>query len=184
MIQHAIRSSFPNVKVIIPREAGLVVLKGAVLFGHSPSSVSQRACKNTYGVDKAVPFDNDKHDIRKKIDREGRPLCNDVFDKYVEIGQYVALNEATTDQSYVPITENQTSSGVAIYASTQKSPMYVTDDGCVKIGYVRDKILDKSVPREERSVLVSMRFGGTEIEVTAKEERTGNDTKAIVNFLG
>ncbi|KAL3879866.1 hypothetical protein ACJMK2_032143 [Sinanodonta woodiana] len=42
MLQHAIRSSFPNVKVIIPEEAGLVVLKGAVVFGHSQSSISHR----------------------------------------------------------------------------------------------------------------------------------------------
>ncbi|KAL3879884.1 hypothetical protein ACJMK2_032160 [Sinanodonta woodiana] len=184
MLQHAIRSSFPNVKVIIPNEAGLVVLKGAVVFGHSPSSVSHRVSKYTYGIIQAVPFDNEKHDIRKKIRGDQGPLCNDIFDKFVEIGQSVTLYEATPEQSYVPITESESSIGFAVYASTQKSPMYVTDDGCVKLGCVKVNIVDNSVPRHERHVLFSMMFGGTEIEVTAREIKNGNVTKAIVNCLG
>ncbi|KAL3879596.1 hypothetical protein ACJMK2_031885 [Sinanodonta woodiana] len=184
MLQIAIRTSFPNVKVIIPHEAGLVVLKGAVVFGHNPSSISHRICKYTYGVDKTVPFDSEKHDIRKRIERDSGTRCKDIFDKYVEIGESVALHVPTTEKSYIPSTGTQSSVGFTIYASTQKSPMYVTDDGCVKLGYVEINILDKSVPRDERSILFSMTFGGTEIDVTAREQRTGNVTKAIVNFLG
>ncbi|KAL3879594.1 hypothetical protein ACJMK2_031883 [Sinanodonta woodiana] len=184
MLQHAIRASFPNVKVIIPHEAGLVVLKGAVIFGHSPSSVSHRVCKYTYGISTTSTFDNKKHDIKKRIHRDETTLCSDLFAKYVEIGESVALNVATKAESFIPTTESQSSVGVEIYASTHKSPMYVTDDGCLKLGYVSVNILDKSVPRDERCVLVSMTFGGTEIEVTATEERTGTITKATVNFLG
>ncbi|KAK3578318.1 hypothetical protein CHS0354_004228 [Potamilus streckersoni] len=184
MLQHAIRSNFPNVKVIIPHEAGLVVLKGAVVFGHVPSSVAQRVCKYTYGVGTTLPFDNENHDITKRIECEDGPRCDDIFDKYVEIGQTIALNEATKEKMYVPTTENQSSVGFSIYASTQKSPKYVTDNGCMKLGYVLINILDKSVPRDQRSFLFSMTFGGTEIEVAAKEKRTGNATKATVDFLG
>ncbi|KAL3879869.1 hypothetical protein ACJMK2_032146 [Sinanodonta woodiana] len=178
MLQHAIRTSFPNVRIIIPYEAGLVILKGAVVFGHSPSSVSHRVCKYTYGIAKTVPFDSEKHDIRKRIE------IDYIFDKYVEIGEFVALHVATTEYGYLPSSESQSAIGFKIYASTQKSPMYVTDDGCVKLGNVSVNILDKTVPRGERSVYFSMTFGGTEIEVTAREERTGNITKAIINFLG
>ncbi|KAL3879598.1 hypothetical protein ACJMK2_031886 [Sinanodonta woodiana] len=184
MLQHAIRTSFPNVRIIIPDEAGLVILKGAVVFGHSPSSVSHRVCKYTYGIAKTVPFDSEKHDIRKRIERDSGPRCDDIFDKYVEIGESVELHVATTEYGYLPSSESQSAVGFKIYASTQKSPMYVTDDGCVKLGNVSVNILDKTVPRGERSVYFSMTFGGTEIEVTAREERTGNITKAIVNFLG
>ncbi|KAL3879877.1 hypothetical protein ACJMK2_032154 [Sinanodonta woodiana] len=184
MLQHAIRTSFPNVRIIIPYEAGLVILKGAVVFGHSPSSVSHRVCKYTYGIAKTVPFDSEKHDIRKRIERDSGPRCDDIFDKYVETGESVALHVATTEYGYLPSSESQSAIGFKIYASTQKSPMYVTDDGCVKLGNVSVNILDKTVPRGERSVYFSMTFGGTEIEVTAGEERTGNITKAIVNFLG
>ncbi|KAL3879879.1 hypothetical protein ACJMK2_032156 [Sinanodonta woodiana] len=184
MLQHAIRSSFSNVKVIIPHEAGLVVLNGAVVFGHNPSSVSHRVSKYTYGIANAVPFDNEKHDIRKRITGDQGALCNDIFAKFVEVGQSVTLYEATPEQPYVPITESLSSIGLTVYASTQKYPMYVTDDGCLKLGYVEVNIVDNNVPRNDRCVLVSMTFGGTEIEVTAREKKNGNMTKTIVNCLG
>ncbi|KAL3879862.1 hypothetical protein ACJMK2_032141 [Sinanodonta woodiana] len=122
MLQHAIRSSFPNVKVIIPHEAGLVVLKGAVVFGHNPSSVSHRICKFTYGVKTTHMFDSEKHDIKKRIEPDCVPLCDDIFDKYVEIGQSVALHVATTEHSYTPTTESQSSVGFRIYASICLNP--------------------------------------------------------------
>ncbi|KAL3879590.1 hypothetical protein ACJMK2_031879 [Sinanodonta woodiana] len=184
MLQNAIRSSFRNVKVIIPQEAGLVILKGAVVFGHNPSSVLYRVCKYTYGVAISLRFDPKKHDPRKRKESDLGPLCGDIFQKYVEIGQSVAFNVATTEQSYTPSKESQSFVGFTIYASIQKSPMYVTDYGCVKLGHVIMNILDKSVKRDERIFAFSMTFGGTEIEVTAREKRTGIVRKAIVNFLG
>lgn len=36
VLQGAIRENFPKLRVIVPPEAGLAVLKGAVLFGHEP----------------------------------------------------------------------------------------------------------------------------------------------------
>lgn len=35
IVQDAIRKAFPECRVVVPHEAGLAVLKGAVLFGHS-----------------------------------------------------------------------------------------------------------------------------------------------------
>jgi activator of 2-hydroxyglutaryl-CoA dehydratase len=41
LVQDAIRDKIgTSIKLIIPVEAGLAVLKGAVLFGHQPKSVS------------------------------------------------------------------------------------------------------------------------------------------------
>lgn len=39
MMQDAIMKAFPDKRVIVPEEAGLVVLKGAVMFGHEPYAV-------------------------------------------------------------------------------------------------------------------------------------------------
>ncbi|KAK3577061.1 hypothetical protein CHS0354_003148 [Potamilus streckersoni] len=184
MLQHAIRSSFPNVKVIIPQEAGLVVLKGAVVFGHSPSFITQRVCKYTYGVDVSLPFDNKIHDPMKRSEYADGPRCDGIFDKYVEIGQSIALNEITEEKSYSPLEENQRSLIFKIFASTKKSPMYVTDEGCVKLGYVEVDILDMSVPRKERQYLLSLKLGGTEFDVQVREKRTGKIAKTTTNFLG
>ena len=36
LIQDAIKKAFPQLRVIVPEDAGLVVLKGAVIYGHQP----------------------------------------------------------------------------------------------------------------------------------------------------
>ena len=36
---------FRDKKVIIPEGAGMAVLKGAVIFGHDPSAISERKCR-------------------------------------------------------------------------------------------------------------------------------------------
>jgi len=50
MVQETLKAEFPNLKVIVPFDAGLAVLKGAVLFGHSPMVITTRICPNTYGM--------------------------------------------------------------------------------------------------------------------------------------
>ena len=50
MLQEAVREAFSELKVIVPQDAGLAVLKGAVLYGHEPKTISARVCKYTYGI--------------------------------------------------------------------------------------------------------------------------------------
>jgi hypothetical protein len=38
----AIKDKFPNLSVIVPRDPGLAVLKGAVLYGCEPHSITER----------------------------------------------------------------------------------------------------------------------------------------------
>ncbi|KAK3600055.1 hypothetical protein CHS0354_012746 [Potamilus streckersoni] len=73
MLQKAIKSSFPNINVFIPGDAGLVVLKGAVVFGHSLSSIAMRVSKFTYGINSLVPFDTKIHDIKKRRECDDGP---------------------------------------------------------------------------------------------------------------
>jgi hypothetical protein len=42
-------------------EAGLAVLKGAVLFGHQPKIVSRRIVRLTYGIQSWPEWDADLH---------------------------------------------------------------------------------------------------------------------------
>jgi molecular chaperone DnaK (HSP70) len=59
IIQHEIQSSFPNHRVIVPEDAELSVLKGAVLFGHKPDYIVARIARYTYGVDTRRDFNPD-----------------------------------------------------------------------------------------------------------------------------
>ncbi|KAK3576893.1 hypothetical protein CHS0354_012950 [Potamilus streckersoni] len=183
MLQDAIRTNCPKVDIVIPPDAGLVVLKGAVVFGHNANIMAQRVCKYTYGVSACVKFDPAKHDQGKKIIRNGKLYCDDIFHQHVEMGQTVTLNEVQSEEDYLPLEEDQEEIGFDIYAATEKFPTYVTDEGCVKLGTVTIKIHDRSVPLKQRNVSVSMTFSGTEIEVSAKDVLTGQSTSVFVDFL-
>jgi hypothetical protein len=58
--QHsAMKTNFPDKHIIIPEEAVLSVLKGAVLFGHKPDYIASRVMRVSYGTDVTVLFDPD-----------------------------------------------------------------------------------------------------------------------------
>ncbi|KAL3841758.1 hypothetical protein ACJMK2_019860 [Sinanodonta woodiana] len=184
VLQKAIREHFSNKKVITPLEAGLVVLKGAVVFGHDPNIMRGRICKNTYGVQTSITFDPNIHPLHSRVTINGVDYFELAFHKHVEIGQTVICGEPQVSRSYLPISEYQRSLSFAIYTSTNRSPLSVRDVSCIKLGEVKVDDLDTSVPLERRSVLVTFTFSGTEIEVKAKERVTGRVVCATVNFLG
>ena len=45
ILQGRIKREFQDYRVVIPNEPGLAVLRGAVLFGHDPSIISERIAK-------------------------------------------------------------------------------------------------------------------------------------------
>lgn len=153
MLQHAIRSNFPNLKVFIPKNAGLVVLKGAVIFGFNPSAIVVRVCKFTYGVAyvREGPFIEGECDEDKV--QEGD--CVDLFKQFVKIGDEIRIDDTQGNISFIPRYEHLEEVDIPVYACDQDSPVYVTDKGCLNLGYVTVKIRDRTVPREERKLLVA-----------------------------
>ncbi|XP_052235934.1 heat shock 70 kDa protein 12A-like isoform X4 [Dreissena polymorpha] len=77
--QETIRMEFPRMKVIIPTDAGLSVLKGAVIFGHSPTFIKERISKYTYGTNASGRFDDSKHPLEKRTLIGGVYRCVDIF---------------------------------------------------------------------------------------------------------
>jgi hypothetical protein len=47
IMQSLVRKAFLDRSIIVPQEAGLVVLKGAVIYGHCPRIVSCRIASKT-----------------------------------------------------------------------------------------------------------------------------------------
>ncbi|KAL3871047.1 hypothetical protein ACJMK2_039070 [Sinanodonta woodiana] len=184
LLQDAIRSNFPTMNVIIPTDPGLAVLKGAVIFGHDSTSICQRICKRTYGVEMISRFIPHHHPISKKIIIDDDVLCKDVFDKHVEIGQTVTLNERTTIRNYRAGKEEDTYITFKVYASTSKCPEFVDDVSCTNLGYVKIPITDRSVPLADRCFTVNFVFGNTELKVEATETRTGQTLEAKLDLLG
>jgi len=63
LVQEAVKKAPESRTVIIPEDAGLAVLKGAVRLGHQPRLVSSRCVKYTYGYCSCIFFDPSKHPL-------------------------------------------------------------------------------------------------------------------------
>lgn len=184
MLQTAIREAFMNKNVIIPKEAGLAVLKGAVLCGHAPEKISGRVCRYTYGVDMITKFDSTIHPNFKKILRNNKEYCDDIFDIHVRVGQIVEVGEPQVKKTYVVVEPVQNSIKFNVYTSNNKEPTYTTDAGVTQLGTLTIDMPDTSKGLD-RGAVAHMTFSGTEIAVTAVDR--DNPERAVttkVDFLG
>lgn len=181
LLSSAIRSHFPQMRVVVPRDAGLAVLKGAVIFGHLPSVIRERVSKYTYGTDIIPLFDANKHDFEKiVVDESGKCRCKDVFSKFIENGQTLVVGQAQIENKYSAFKSKQTSMGMNIYTTKEKDPKYVTDAGCRRIATFGVPLTGEGLAR---SIKVRAIFGGTEIQFECIEMNTGNVTVLDVDFL-
>ncbi|XP_045204275.2 heat shock 70 kDa protein 12A-like [Mercenaria mercenaria] len=185
ILQEHIQNMFSDLKIVIPEEAGLAVLKGAVIFGHNPKMIAERVCKYTYGTDithVASPMCK-HHRKNTRPDEYGEMRCYGIFEKHAKIGQSIRIGEQQKECLSWPMYDDQTSVTYDIYASSSVDPVFVTDVGCSRIGTLTIPISDTSLGRERRFG-VSFLFGGTEIEVKVVDKTTGEVTIKTVDFLG
>lgn len=183
LLQKGVRDAFPRLKVIIPQECSLSVLKGAVIFGHNPSTISSRKAKCTYGIATSKKFNSRRHRESKKIMVKNEAFCKDVFDRHLVIGATLDIDVAQSNQKYTPLHDDQSSLDFPVYQSPDTDPDYVTDAGCKLIGTMSVKVPNTS-GGANKDVRVKMIFGGTELKLEAKQETTGEVTTARFNFLG
>ena len=181
MLQDAIKKAFRGLKVIIPKQPSSAILRGAVIFGHNPSSITQRVLKNTYGVQCRRKFDAEIHERKYKVLGTKGTMCDKIFGKHVERGQSVEVGKALYERYYTPNRHNKKSMFFPIYASDLKDPMY-TDQGCQYLGTLEVDISD--VPGDlDRGVYISLIFDDTEIKAKGKIEKTGQVVSANFDFL-
>ncbi|CAF2048753.1 unnamed protein product [Rotaria magnacalcarata] len=134
ILQHEVRRAFSSIlKVIIPQDVSLSILKGAVLFGLDPTIVNVRRSRLTYGVSVLNRFVPDYHLNEKKIVKDNIEWCADIFDKFVLVDQSIGLGD-TVVRKYTPARLNQAQCVISFYCSESDKPIYVTDSGVRKIG--------------------------------------------------
>ncbi|XP_069129616.1 heat shock 70 kDa protein 12A-like isoform X1 [Argopecten irradians] len=184
LLQAKVKEYFPKMRVIIPPDAGLAVLKGAVIYGHTPKAIKARRAKFTYGVGSNSVFDPKKHDESRKFYNEDDKTyyCRNTFSKHVTKGDLLEIDEAQSNQSYSPMSNSQTSIVFPFFVSHDANPKYVDDQNCDQIGKMSVNI-PSGTDGSDRSVRVRLIFGGTEIKVEATVERTKKVTKATLNYL-
>lgn len=160
MLQSAIRDAFKTKTVIIPKEAGLAVLKGAVICGHEPEKISGRVCRYTYGVKTVIPFDSTIHPKFKKILHNNIEYCDDNFSIHVRVGQIVEVGEPQVKETYQVVKPDQTGIEFKFYTSKNKEPTYTTDVGCTYLDMLTIDMTDTSKGMD-RVATVHMTFSIT-----------------------
>jgi molecular chaperone DnaK (HSP70) len=180
ILQKYIRNHFGKNKVVVPRDAGLAVLRGAVLFGQNPRAVVARVTKYSYGVASFEKF-NPKHHKSTKKDRD---LCADVFDVHVERGTTLQIEHAAPKRIYRPNREDQKEIDIELYVCEQdKLPKYIDDEGCHYLGNLTVEF-PNTKGGLKREVSVQLIFGGTELRVRAENNITHDTYLAKFDFLG
>ena len=182
MLREAIKSGFEYCKVIIPQEAGLAVLKGAVLYGHKPEAVIARVSKFTYGIEAYKSFEPGIDPKAKRAEIQGLVLCKEHFSKHAEIGKEYSPGESFGKHEYVPSGPGQKEMMISVYRSSLRHPLYVDQEECTKVGEMIVELKDQEIGMD-RPVVVKMIFGETELGVEAQEKKTGHVSTARYDFL-
>lgn len=180
MLQEAIKSAFKSKTVIIPEDAGLAVLKGAVQFGFNPKVISPRIIRYTFGVCTNMRFRPHTDPEDKKHITNDTMYCRDRFGKHVERGEPMDVGQITNTKTYNPLRENQSKIELPIYSSRSEDPQYVDEEDCTYIGKFEVDLSGVSGP--DRDVEIGMRFGGTDLAVEAIVKSTRQKIEANFSF--
>ncbi|KAK3604535.1 hypothetical protein CHS0354_000357 [Potamilus streckersoni] len=168
-VQDVIRSKFQDkmkMKVIIPREAGISVLNGAVIFGWKPEIIEARVLRYTYGIKTSPEFNGDIHPLSKQFYINGKPHCSDVFCPFIQVDTQVE-NGHKIMEVYTTLRPFQVNVGIEVYISPDTSPKFVTDSRSKLLGKLNVTIPNPT--QEERHVIVAYVFGDTELHAIAME---------------
>ena len=181
-LQRSLKKEFSEtVNVLIPEEASLAVVRGAVAFGHDPSSICQRICRYTYGVGSYLPFQDGEHRDDLKVESDGMTLCKNIFQIWAEAGEIIGHNESW-HESYTPIINNQKGIIFEFYKSSRRKVKYVDEEGVVKCGCLVIEMPNLTGDKA-RSVDLDVIFGGTEIRVVGYDHTSQTRRETYIDFL-
>ena len=182
LVQEAVTKAAGRRTVVVPDEAGLAVLKGAVLLGHQPRLISSRCVKYTYGYSTRLPFDPSKHPIEKMIIGDyGDQRIENCFDKVVNMGTSVEVGK-DIKAPYTTILNITGGTSWPIYASTERDPEFTTDPSCTYVGKLKVKRAPGKT-QEENTAQVYFAFGDTELKVSVKLLKTGEVVSSVFDCL-
>lgn len=181
-LQHSIKEAFESrVTILIPEEASLAVVKGAVTFGCDPSAICQRICRFTYGVGSYLPFEEGIHRDDLKCVSDGMVLCKKIFQPWVEAGEVIGHNEIWRE-TYTPIITNQKGIIFEFFKSSKRSVKYVDEENVEKCGSLIVEMPDMTGDKD-RAVNLEVIFGGTEIKVIGSDHTSQTQRETYIDFL-
>ncbi|XP_053374466.1 heat shock 70 kDa protein 12A-like isoform X2 [Mercenaria mercenaria] len=181
LVHEEMRKKIQNKRIIFPDEAGLVVLKGAVRFGHIPDIITARVMPFTYGIKVRVPFDEKKHILSKKKSDNGKDEATDIFQVNVRAGQEIKLGQEYSSSMELASDISKDTS-LRVFRSSNKKPKYVTDDDCKLLGQIRISS-SEGKNLKDRRITATLVFGDTELLVKVKILETGKEFTKHIDCL-
>ncbi|MEV4820530.1 hypothetical protein, partial [Micromonospora sp. NPDC049274] len=167
-------------EVLVPGEPEAAVLLGAAHFAYDPQTRARRT-KSTYGIECVEQF-NASHPKDKLVDIDGEPYCDDIFAKFVLAGDIVEIGYEKS-KIFFPTTDSQSALQINVCKASTRHALYTTDAGVAHVGKVSvDLKAVRHLPKHEKSVRVTMHFGGTQIRVSAEVVKSGQRVEASIDF--
>jgi hypothetical protein len=175
LLQEKLKTFFQEKSIIIPENCSLAVLKGAVLYGHFPLSISSRLMRYTYGVQANADFVHGLHpETHKFLDEDGKERCRGTFVVIISSGSRVLATGTTVRLKGHPLSKHDTSVTTKIYYTEKENPV-VVDESCILL-----KAITLPFPKhvcEKRICEEIYTFGLTELKYKA----TILDTKEVIS---
>ena len=181
LLRQRIEEAFKTSKchIIHPTNASLSVVKGAVMYGQNPDIVQSHVSSYSYGIDTSVPFEEGVHPERNRIRDGDKDICRRVFSAFVKQGDFIKAGSAITKFIEVS-TATQTEMCIGLYRSADRNVKYTDEMRCEVVHVLRVKM-----PRVElgldRAVELTMDFGHTTLQLTARHLRSGITGTTVYN---
>ena len=166
--------------IIRPDKSSTAIVYGAVLYGINPAIVQVRVAGMSYGVGCSRDYDPLRHPESKRIMVDGKIVCTGLYKEFVAAGESIKSSDVR-EHSLKPGRGDMKTTKVTIYTAPHKV-LFLDDPACSKLGTIQVDMPDNSKGRD-RSIRISMKFGGPEIHVVATDETTGKAFDTAVSFL-
>jgi molecular chaperone DnaK (HSP70) len=168
ILQTVVKKEFGSrFKVIIPENARLCVLKGAVAFGHNPKAITTRVVRMTYGIDVCEPYDPSKHGVSKDHVEVimNREYATGVLDIFVRRGDSIKVGE---EKKLIrePVEPDQKDASFSLFSSERVDVKYKYDKDVHDEGSWKTPLQGEGLGRK---VEIKISFGETELFVQSRQ---------------
>ncbi|KAH3821746.1 hypothetical protein DPMN_123513 [Dreissena polymorpha] len=177
-VQDRFKNELPDIKLIVPEEAGLAVLKGAVLFGHNPKILASRVMTHTYGLSISKDFDDKTHAEDRKICVDGDWKVENCFEVFVRASEEIPVDHCVSHyfKPLGPVTD------IPVFRTLSENPRYTTDPGCELLGSFEITNIP-NIPFIDQEIGITFMFGLTELLVKAKHMTNRKEEVLTINCL-
>ena len=183
LLQERIKKQFSNsYRIMVPPNASLAVVQGAVMYGQKPEIVDSRIMSSTYGIRIHRMFLDGLHPESKKEVVNGVPHCKDVFFKFVKANEVIRDGERRRFTGFSPLKGAEKQVRIDFYRSERADVEFVTDPDVEKVPG-RGLVLETPEAWKTRDIEFNLFFGGTEIKVTAVNLTSNKESTASIDFL-